>query len=48
VTLDVGQSLTFAFEIVLSHSVPEVGGGSKPEFNPQGSQGIWTCTVTAA
>jgi hypothetical protein len=48
ITLAAGQSLTFAFQIALSHPVPEVVGGSRPEVNPRGSQGIGTCTVTAA
>jgi hypothetical protein len=48
VTLAAGQSLTFAFEITLAHPVPEVVGGGQPGSNPAGSQGVWTCTVTAA
>ena len=48
VTLAAGQSLTFSFEIDLAHAVPEVNGGGQPGSNPAGSQGIWTCRVTAA
>jgi hypothetical protein len=47
VTLGAGQSLTFSFEIVLAHPVPEVGGTAGTQINPRGSQGVWSCTVTA-
>ncbi|HEX6700930.1 MAG TPA: hypothetical protein VF101_09395 [Gaiellaceae bacterium] len=46
ITLGAGESLTFTFEIALSNPVPEVLGGAQPEFNPAGSQGVWSCTVT--